>query len=57
MDMETCSGHSHVHDTDENGDQAVCGGRRMKVCKPENYMYHFDGEYCPECGSLLEEEE
>ena len=29
MDMETCCGHTHVHDTDENGDQAVCGGGRM----------------------------
>ncbi len=30
--------------------------KEKEVCKPENHMYHFDGEYCPECGTLGEEE-
>ena len=33
MDLGTCTGNPNVHDTDENGDQAVCGGRRMKLSK------------------------
>jgi hypothetical protein len=51
MDMGTCRGYPNVYDTDENGDQAVCGGRRMIyiVCR-----YCGKHDLVPKCVNELE---